>query len=87
MSDLRECPYCGKKVAELITAKDLEECKHFEDDECPCFEYFEGNHCTLYTVVCDYQKGGCGATSGYFVDKDKAIRRWNARGESWRNGD
>ena len=86
MADLLPCPFCGRSVAELTTAKELEYCKKFEEDTCPCFEFGEAT-CNLYTVVCNYQIGGCGATSGYFTDRDKAIMRWNTRGESWRGKD
>lgn len=81
---LRECPFCGESVAEPITAKELEDCAHFEDlKKCPCYESID-EPCKLWTVVCNYSKGGCGAISGYFTDKEKAIFRWNTRGESWR---
>lgn len=84
MEDLRECPYCGKSVAMVTNARDLEECRKFEDEEnCPCFEDYS-NPCRLYTVVCDYHEGGCGATSGWFTNREKAIERWNTRGVSWR---
>ncbi len=34
----------------------------------------------MWTVVCDYSKGGCGTTCGYHYSKEKAIARWNTRG-------
>ena len=84
MNELRECPFCGKTVSELTTAKELEDCAHFEDlEKCPCHNPID-EKCKLYTVVCNYMRGGCGAISGYFTDPDKAILRWNTRGESWR---
>ena len=85
-NELRECPFCGKRVSELTTAKELEDCAHFEDlEKCPCYDPIEeGQSCKLYTVVCNYMRGGCGAISGYFTDPEKAILRWNTRGESWR---
>ena len=82
--ELKECPFCGVDAAEVTTAKELEECKYFESEECTCFEVNEGTNCRFYTVVCNYLKGGCGCTSGYFLDKETAIKRWNTRGESWR---
>ncbi len=84
MSELRECPFCGLEVAEITNAKELEECRNFEDHEnCPCFED-ESNYCRLYTVVCNYHRGGCGCTSGWFTNAEQAIRRWNERGVSFR---
>lgn len=86
MEELKECPYCGKRVAVLSNAKELEYCKHFDDEACECFEDVDSKYqpCTLWTVVCNYHDGGCGASSGWFTDKEKAIKRWNTRGESWR---
>lgn len=86
MSEIKfePCPFCGCNVAILTTAKELEYCKKFEDEECACFEFGEGN-CNLYTVVCNYQEGGCGASCGYFTDSEKAIKRWNTRGVNWRS--
>lgn len=81
MEELRECPFCGKKVAELSNAKELEYCAKFE--ECDCFES-DDTSCQLWTVVCNYNEGGCGCCSGWFADKEKAIKRWNDRGISWR---
>ena len=67
MDELRECPFCEKRVAELTTAKELEDCAHFEDlEKCPCHDPIEEG------------------ISGYFTDPEKAILRWNTRGESWR---
>ena len=83
---LEPCPFCGKNTGEVTTAKELEYCKKFEEETCPCFDYGESN-CYLYTVVCNYHNGGCGATSGYFTDRDKAIMRWNRRNECWRDKD
>ena len=81
MSELKSCPFCGKNVAEVTNAKELETCKKFESEDC-CYE--ENDRCGLYTVVCNYLKGGCGATSGYFSQEEMAIERWNTRGEAWR---
>lgn len=37
--------------------------------------------CTLgfYSMVCNVNKGGCGASSGYFSTVEKAIEAWNRR--------
>lgn len=31
------------------------------------------------TVVCNVNKGGCGACGGYYPNKSKAIEAWNRR--------
>lgn len=75
---LRRCPFCFSDVACLSNAKELEDCKHFEDeDKCPAMKWEE--ECKSVCVVCDVSKGGCGASSGYATSKEKAIRKWNMR--------
>ena len=76
MSDvlLIKCPFCGKLKATVATAKQTEECKFYET--CSNFEYDE---CSMFTVVCDVNQGGCGSSVGYYTTKEEAIRRWNTR--------
>lgn len=79
MGELLVCPHCGKQTAVLSCAKELEECKYFEDeDKCPSFEWFEPP-CKMVRVVCDFQKGGCGATGGYATSIEEAVKKWNMR--------
>ena len=69
MDNLKPCPFCGKRVAVLDTCKGVEECSHFED----CGD-------TGYrTIVCDVNKGGCGASSGYYKSEAEAAEAWNRR--------
>ena len=77
---LRRCPFCGADVACLSNAKELEDCKHFEDeDKCPAMKWEE--ECKSVCVVCDVSKGGCGASSGYATSIEKAIAKWNIRNQ------
>ena len=78
MENLKPCPFCGKSVAEFVTIKELEECKHFEDDACPAYEPSE---CAVKKIVCDFNQGGCGASTGYASSEDKLIELWNRRGD------
>lgn len=77
--NLKKCPFCGKKVAEMLNAHDLEECGNFEDDRCPCEQYEDAGKCEFHTVVCSMNKGGCGASSGYFATEEMAAQAWNER--------
>ena len=75
---LKHCPFCGANVAEIPNAHDLEECANFADEICPC-ENYEAVDCSYFTVLCNMNKGGCGASSGYYVTEEKAIAAWNMR--------
>ena len=34
-----------------------------------------------YSVLCDYERGGCGAESGWYHSKEEAAEAWNRRAE------
>ena len=69
MSELKNCPFCGKSVAEMDTCQGLESCENFE--ECDNSGYS--------AVVCNYNKGGCGSTGKYCKTEAEAIAAWNTR--------
>lgn len=73
---LKPCPFCGKSVAEFASLKEMEDCKHFEDDTCPAYEIEE---CSGIRIICNVLKGGCGASTGYSFNKDNAVAMWNRR--------
>lgn len=72
MTELKECPFCRKtETLAIVDCIELEECDQFE-------------HCdkdTYKTVVCRYDEGGCGASSGYRPTEQEAIDAWNTRHE------
>lgn len=61
---LMKCPFCGADVALLISQADMWGCEDIID---------------RFTVVCDRDKGGCGATCGYRGTREKAAVAWNGR--------
>lgn len=75
---LRECPFCGKKdTLEWTDAKELEDCRKFESEDCPCYE--EEPKCYCRAIVCSVSKGGCGASSGYATTVERVLGKWNRR--------
>ena len=72
------CPFCGKvKPLEFSDAAEFEDCKKALDTDCCCD--YEPNGCSMVAVVCNVNKGGCGASSGYARSYEKAAKKWNAR--------
>ena len=67
--ELKPCPFCGGQNIAVDSCKGLEECENFE--ECSSSEY--------HAIVCNWNKGGCGASSGYYLTLEKAIEAWNRR--------
>lgn len=63
------CPFCGFGCAEIATCKELGNCQNFEECE----------HNGFYSVVCNINKGGCGASGGYANNIEKAWEKWNRR--------
>ena len=61
--ELKSCPFCGNTYVVLGTSKEL----HGDGSD---YEY---------AVCCDINNKGCGACSGYYTDKEKAINKWNKR--------
>ena len=76
---LKPCPFCGKRVAELTNARELEDCANFEQEECPCESFENAGECGLKTIVCNVQNGGCGASAGYWFTDEGAVAAWNRR--------
>lgn len=62
---LARCPFCGKEVAYLLSQAEM-----WDTDE---------DLVDRYTVVCDADKKGCGATCGFRKTKEEAANSWNRR--------
>lgn len=72
MDRLSPCPFCGRKGKYISIA----ECC---DDICN-IDYCKGcDRMKYYTVVCNAQKGGCGASCGWKPTEEEAIEAWNTR--------
>lgn len=72
MTEIKPCPFCkSQKAPELSSCIDMEACVDFEACES------DGVFC----VCCDFNKGGCGASSGFRFTKEEAIEAWNTRAE------
>lgn len=72
MEDLVRCPFCGKSVAEVGTIAEHD----FMSRDDTAYNWASEH----YQVVCNYLKGGCGAsTSGRFKSPEEAIKAWNKR--------
>lgn len=78
--ELKLCPFCGKQTTPVFsTVQDCEMCANFEDERCPeCYEN-NGNDGCIHFVVCDVNRGGCGASTGWYIDKESALEAWNRR--------
>ena len=70
MTNYKECPFCGKKVASWDNCRGLEMCVGFEE----CDEDI-----LSVSLVCNMSAGGCGASTGFRPTKNEAIAAWNKR--------
>lgn len=68
--EFKPCPFCGGQSIDLDSCKGLEECENFEE----CSSQY-------HAIVCNWNKGGCGASSGYYPTVEEAIDAWNRRTE------
>ena len=66
--ELKPCPFCGGQSIGLDSCKGLEECQNFEE----CGSQY-------HAIVCNWNSGGCGASSGYYPTVEEAIEAWNRR--------
>ena len=74
MNELKSCPFCGKDVADVALVGEHEYAD--QDEGAPDYSFFW----THYDVVCDYSKGGCGASTGkQYKTPEEAAEAWNRR--------
>ena len=71
-NELNPCPFCGRKNA--ATLSNCIECSPCVDEP-PC----DGCNWAKHLIVCDVNRGGCGAASGLYDTEEKAIEAWNRR--------
>ena len=71
--ELKPCPFCGKSVAHVDSVAN-----HEIMDEYKSNGNENGEENTV--VVCDYNSGGCGASTGKNnATPEEAIEAWNRR--------
>lgn len=66
---LAPCPFCGKQIAMFINCQELRACASARACE-------DGHY---LSVVCSFQRGGCGASTGFFPTPLEAAEAWNRR--------
>lgn len=72
------CPFCGKvETVEYTNAGECGACAKASLDNTCCD--FEPEGCSMVAVVCNVNRGGCGASSGYAFSFEGAAKKWNAR--------
>ena len=60
---LKPCPFCGNTKLTVGSSAVIREDNDYDN----------------YAVCCDYNKGGCGACSGYQLSRYEAVKLWNER--------
>ena len=70
---LKHCPFCGGTKLFVGTVAEIE----FTDEYDSNYDLYNGQ----YQVVCDYNAGGCGASSCCCESEGAAIAAWNRRAE------
>lgn len=71
-AELKPCPFCKTRRAELLTLAEIELIDNPTE--------YQMSH---YGVVCDYQSGGCGASTGWqYASEEDAIEAWNRRADN-----
>lgn len=64
---LKSCPFCGSSTAPYVT--------RYWDEGRHDYREFE------WQVICNFNKGGCGSSSGVCCDEQEAIDLWNRRAQ------
>lgn len=66
---LDPCLFCEKGIAMFVKCQEMKFCADYR--KC------EDGHYT--SVVCSFQRGGCGASTGFFPTPQEAADAWNRR--------
>lgn len=68
-TELKPCPFCGKSTELVIN----EISQTLDDIIFPMFRV----SCSMQTGI--YAKNGCGASSGWRLTEEEAVKAWNRR--------
>lgn len=66
--NLNHARFAGGQNIGVDSCNGLEECANFEE----CDSQY-------HAIVCKWNSGGCGASSGYYPTAEEAIEAWNRR--------
>lgn len=70
MGELKPCRFCGHEKAASIETND-----EYLDESLPVEQL-------RYRVICDFNDGGCGSSTGFHKTAPEAVDFWNTRAPS-----
>lgn len=72
--ELKPCPFCGGTKIFVGSVAEIELMDKYDEN----YDLYNRQ----FQAVCDYNVGGCGASSGYYKSKATAIEAWNRRADN-----
>lgn len=71
---LKPCPFCGGTKIFVGSVAETELMDKYDEN----YDLYNSQ----FQAVCDYDAGGCGASSGYYKSKATAVEAWNRRADN-----
>ena len=72
--ELKPCPFCGGTKIFVGSVAKIELMDKYDEN----YDLYNSQ----FQAVCDYNVGGCGASSGVRESEDIAIEAWNRRADN-----